>query len=320
MRRRTLLAGLAVPALLSRRAAAADLVKVAVGQRGAWDTSVCAFGDRMGFFKEAGLTLELLFTDGGAETQQAVISGGVDVGVGAGTLALLGAVARNAPLRIISSNFRGADDLFWYARTGAGIATFKDAGGKSVAWSTTGSSTNLVAVRMLQISGIATYKGVPTGSPSATLTQVLSGQIDIGYSLPPIAFPDMEAGRVVMVGRGRDVPEFADQTVRCLIATPAFADDRREQAARFLQAYHRTIGWMYSDDQALAWFGEGANATPAQAVRARTDFYPAAAMRLGRPGNLDLSMQQAIDLKRMARPLTAEQQARLIPPIWEPPA
>ncbi len=320
MKRRTLLLGLAAPALLSRRAGAADLVKVAVGQRGAWDTSVCAFGDRMGFFKDAGLTLELLFTDGGAETQQAVISGGVDVGVGAGTLALLGAVARNAPLRIISSNFRGADDLFWYAKAGSGIASFKDAAGRSVAWSTTGSSTNLVAVRMLQISGISNYKGVPTGSPAATLTQVLSGQIDIGYALPPIAFPDMEAGRVVMVGRGHDVPEFADQTVRCLIATPAFADDRREQAARFLQAYHRTIGWMYADDRALAWFQEGANATPAQALRARTDFYPATAMRLGPPGNLALSMQQAIDLKRMARPLTAEQQVRLIPPIWDPPA
>lgn len=320
MNRRTLLAGLALPALLPRPAFALDAVKVAVGQRGAWDTSVCAFGNRLGFFKDAGMALELLFTDGGAETQQAVISGGVDVGVGAGTLALLGAAARNAPLRVISSNFRGVEDLFWYAKAGAGIASFKDAGGKTVAWSTTGSSTNLVALRMLKQVGVTTAKGVPTGNPVATLTQVMSGQIDIGYSLPPVAFPDLEAGRLVMVGRGREVPEFRDQTVRCLIATPGFADDRREQAIRFLQAYHRTIGWMYADDRALAWFQEGANASPAQALRARTDFYPKAAMRLGAPGNLALSMDQAIDLKRMTRPLTAEQQARLIPNLWEPPA
>lgn len=72
MSRCLLLGGLAASALLSRRAATADPVKVAVGQRGAWHTSICAFGDRVGSFQEAGVTLELLFTDGGAETQQAI--------------------------------------------------------------------------------------------------------------------------------------------------------------------------------------------------------------------------------------------------------
>ncbi len=309
---------LAAPVLLARPARAADAVKVAVGQRGAWDTSVCAFGDRVGFFKEAGLALELLFTDGGTETQQAVTSGGVDVGVGAGMLAILGATVRNAPVRILSSNFRGASDTFWYAKAGAGIASFKDAGGKTVAFSTSGSSSNLVSTRLLQLAGVTTARGVPTGNPVATLTQVMSGQIDIGYSLPPIGFPDMEAGRLVFVGSGRDVPEFRDQTVRCLIATPGFVEQRRETAVRFLQAYDRTIAWMYSDDRALDWFAEGANATRTQAVRARTDFYPRNAMRLGPPANLELSGQQALELKRIPRALTAEQQARLLQVPWSP--
>ena len=315
---RRALGALAAPAILARPARAAEPVKVAVGQRGAWDTSVCAFGDRLGFFKEAGLELELLFTDGGTETQQAVTSGGVDAGVGAGMLAILGAAVRNAPVRILSSNFRGASDTFWYAKAGSGITSFKDAGGKTVAFSTNGSSSNLVSVRLLQLAGVTTAKGVPTGNPVATLTQVMSGQIDIGYSLPPIGFPDMEAGRLVFVGSGRDVPEFRDQTVRCLIATPGFVEQRRETAVRFLQAYNRTIDWMYGDDRALDWFAEGANATKAQAVRARAEFYPKEAMRLGPPANLDLSMQQALELKRIPRPLTAEQQARLLQVPWSP--
>ena len=318
--RRTLATLLAAPLLAPRIARAADPVKVAVGQRGAWDTSVCAFGDRLGFFKEAGLELELLFTDGGTETQQAVISGGVDAGVGAGMLAILGAAARNAPIRILSSNFRGASDTFWYAKSDSGIKSFKDAANKTVAFSTTGSSSNLVSSKLLQQAGIATAKGVPTGNPVATLTQVLSGQIDIGYSLPPIGFPDMEAGRLVFVGSGRDVPEFRDQTVRCLLASPAFVEQRRDQAIRFLQAYHRTIDWMYADDRALDWFAEGANATRPQAVRARAEFYPKEAMRIGPPANLALSMTQAIELKRLPRPLTDEQQARLIQVPWTPPA
>ncbi len=317
--RRALAGVLALP-FLSRASRAEDAVKVAVGQRGAWDTSVCAFGDRVGFFKEAGLALELLFTDGGTETQQAVISGGVDAGVGAGMLAILGAAARNAPLRILSSNFRGASDTFWYAKAGSGITSFKDAGGKTVAFSTNGSSSNLVSSRLLQLAGVTTARGVPTGNPVATLTQVMSGQIDIGYSLPPIGFPDREAGRLVYVGSGRDVPEFRDQTVRCLIATPGFVEQRREAAVRFLQAYDCTIDWMYRDDRALDWFAEGANATRAQAVRARAEFYPKEAMRLGPPANLDLSVQQALDLKRIPRPLTPDQQARLLQVPWTPPA
>ena len=91
-------------------------------------------------------------------------------------------------------------------------------------------------------------------------------------------------------------------------------------AARFLQAYHRTIEWMYADAQALDWFAEGANATRAQAERARAEFYPAEAMRLGLPGNLALSEQQTVELKRMPRPLTDEQRARLIQVPWTPPA
>ena len=188
MKRRTLLAGLlAAPAILSRparSAGAADMVKVAVGQRGAWDTSPCAFGERLGFFKDAGMALDLLYTGGGTETQQAVISGGVDCGVGAGMLAILGAAARNAPLRILSSNFRGASDTFWYAKADSGIRSWKDAGGHSYAFSTNGSSSNLVSTRLLQQAGVTTAHGVPTGDPVTTLTQVMSGQVDIGYSLP----------------------------------------------------------------------------------------------------------------------------------------
>ena len=320
MKRRAVLAGVLAAPILSRTARAADAVKVAVGQRGAWDTSPSAFGDRLGFFRDAGITLDLLYTGGGTETLQAVISGGVDCGVGAGMLALLGTAARNGPVRILSSNFRGANDTFWYARAESGIRSFKDAGGRTVAYSTTGSSSNLVSSRLLQLAGVTTARGTPTGDPITTLTQVMSGQVDIGYSLPPIGFTDMEAGRLVFVGSGREVPEFRDQTVRCLIATPAFVGERREAAARFLQAYHRTIEWMYAEPQALDWFAEGAGATRTQAERARAEFYPRDAMRLGPPGNLELSEQQTIELKRMPRPLTDEQKTRLIQVPWTPTA
>jgi ABC-type nitrate/sulfonate/bicarbonate transport system substrate-binding protein len=41
-------------------------------------------GQRAGIFKKHGLILEILYTNGGGETMQAVISGSVDLGISAG--------------------------------------------------------------------------------------------------------------------------------------------------------------------------------------------------------------------------------------------
>lgn len=78
---------LAAFALHLTPATADDLVKVAIGQRGNWDTAIPHIGEKAGFFKKHGIALELLYTSGGGETQQAVLSGSVDVGTAAGTWA-----------------------------------------------------------------------------------------------------------------------------------------------------------------------------------------------------------------------------------------
>ncbi len=91
---------------------AQDTLKLAVGQRGNWDTSVAEIGQRAGIFKKHGLALEILYTQGGGETQQAVISGSVDIGVAAGVMGVCprspkarpcGSSVRKPPARRISS-------------------------------------------------------------------------------------------------------------------------------------------------------------------------------------------------------------------------
>ena len=71
------LACIAALALVCVPAFGQDMLKLAVGQRGLWDTSISDVGQRAGIFKKHGLTLEILYTQGAGETQQAVISGGV---------------------------------------------------------------------------------------------------------------------------------------------------------------------------------------------------------------------------------------------------
>src|SRR5215467_5278335 len=90
-------------------AAAAEKLKLAIGQRGIWHGSPAELGMRAGIFPKHGLELEILYTDGAGQTMQAVISGSADIGVSVGTLGVLGAYAKGAPIRIIGAESTGED-------------------------------------------------------------------------------------------------------------------------------------------------------------------------------------------------------------------
>ena len=53
-----------------------------------------------------------------------------------------------------------------------------------MAFSSPGSSTNLILLQLIQQAKVAA-KMVATGGLPGTLTQVMSGQIDVGWSVPP---------------------------------------------------------------------------------------------------------------------------------------
>ena len=43
----------------------AETLKVAVSQRGFWDSTMVDIAEKQGFFKDAGLEIEILYTEGG---------------------------------------------------------------------------------------------------------------------------------------------------------------------------------------------------------------------------------------------------------------
>ncbi len=66
---RKLIAAVAALVVAGASAAqAAEKLKVAVSQKGFWDSSWIEFGETAGFFKEAGLEIEVFYTEGGAQT------------------------------------------------------------------------------------------------------------------------------------------------------------------------------------------------------------------------------------------------------------
>ena len=91
-------------------------MKLAVPQKGAWDTSISEWGAKQGFFKEEGVDLDITYTEGGATTEQAVISGSVDMAVATGTLGIISAYVKGAPVRIVSAEVTGVPDMYFFAR------------------------------------------------------------------------------------------------------------------------------------------------------------------------------------------------------------
>src|ERR1700741_1869838 len=178
-------------ALSAAPAAADETLKLTVGQRGNWDTSVSEIGQRVGIFKNHGLTLDIVYTQGAGETQQAVISGSVDLGIAAGGMGVLSGDWKGAPVRIISAETTGAADLYWYVKADSPIKTLKDTDGKTLAYSTNGSSTHGIVTAFMKQYDL---KAKPTamGGPAANLTAVMSGQVDVGWAAAPFGIDQLD--------------------------------------------------------------------------------------------------------------------------------
>jgi len=309
---KTMAAALAALALFSADVVQAeDTLKLAVGQRGNWDTSVSEIGQRAGIFKKHGLVLELVYTQGAGETQQAVISGSVDIGIAAGVMGVLGAFSKGAPVRVIGAETTGASDLYWYVKADSPIKTLKDTDGKTLAYSTNGSSTHgIVTAFMKQYE----LKAKPTamGGPAANLTAVMSGQVDVGWAAPPFGLDQLDRGDIRRIATGNDAAAFKGQTVRLNIANAAYLAAHKDIVARYMTAYRETVAYMYKDTGALKLYAEWLKISEANAKRTRDEFFPPPAIEPDTIVGLDTIVKDAVELKFTAAPLTKEQLAELI--------
>src|SRR5207248_10602796 len=216
---------------LNCAAVAQDKLRIAGGLAGTWENSFSELGQNAGFFKKHGLVLEIFYTQGAGGTQQAVISGSADIGTGVGTFNTFGAFAKGAPIRVIAATHTGANDLTWYVRADSPITGPRDLAGRSVAYSTAGSSTFAALQGFQRVFGL-TFKPVATGGPPSTLTQVMSGQIDVGWTSPPFALDLLRQGKIRQIMRASDVPELRNQTARFMTANADALQTRRPGLVR----------------------------------------------------------------------------------------
>ena len=308
-----LILSIATTALLGTQAALADdQIKLTIGQRGNWDTAISQLGEVAGIFKKHGLALEMLYTAGSGETLQPVIAGSVDLGLAVGTPGAIAAYSKGAPVRIIGAEATGAAD-YWYVKASSPIKTLKDLNGHSIAYSTSGSSTESVVRAFIKENGLTSAKAVSTGGAPATMTAVMTDQVDAGWASPPGGLKEIDEGKIRILARATDAAIVRGQTIRVIVANAQFLAPHKDVAARYMQAYRETIDYMYGDNpQVLKDYAAFAGVSEAMARRVREEFFPRALVEPDAIKGLDSLMVDAVALKFISAPLRKEQVADLV--------
>jgi len=292
-------------------ALAQDKVRAAVGQRGNWDTLFISQGVEAGIFKREGIEVEVTWTRGGAETLQTVITNSADLAVANGILGVIGAISKGAPVKIVSAQMTGAVDMFWYVKADSPVKSMKDMDGRTMGYSRPGSSTNLVALALSDHFRVKPNL-VSTGGIPDTRTQVMSGQVDAGWSVPHFNFDLVNEGKIRIIARGTDVPSLSDQTVRVNVASAKFLTERRDVARRFMKAYHDSIEWVYANpDQAIGFYVQFNKVAPAVA-RQTYESFPKAAVAPWPVRGLKQNLDEALQHKRLEKPLAEAEAQKLL--------
>ena len=291
-------------------AKAQDTLKIAVPQRGAWDTSVAEIGNKAGIFRKHNINVELLFTGGGAEAVGAIISGQLDIAVSIGISTVLGSFSKGAPLRIFSSETTGQPDIYWFVPSSSPIKSPADFKDKTIGYSVAGSSSHAALLAFLAQEKV-TAKPTPTGGVTPSFTAGMTGQVDVAWTTIPIGLKEQDEGRIRRIARAADVKSLQNRTVRVNMTSAQNIEKRKPVFDRFLAAYKETLDYMYSSPDAIAHFAEIAN-VPLSVAQKIPGLVPKDALSPDQIVGMDDIMAEAIATKFIAAPLTKAQISELV--------
>jgi NitT/TauT family transport system substrate-binding protein len=300
----------------SSAARADDQLKVAIGQINNWENQMPTLGQDAGIFKKHGLALDNFGTAGAGETMQPIIAGSADIGIGVGVAGVMRVFSKGAPVRVLLPAFTGTGDLYWYVKADSPLKAVTDTTDKNtIAYSTSGSSSNNIVVAFVDNLGVKA-KPVATGTPAATLTAVMSGQIDIGWGAFPIGLKEADEGKIRIIARGSDIASLDKQTVRVVIVNADLLKSRKDVVLRFVKAYRDAVDWMYSDPDAIKRYAQKVMSPEDFVRRSIPKIYPKSALQTDEMKDLDGIQRDAVKLKFLDQPLGKEQLAQLlqIPP------
>lgn len=294
-----------------------ESVRLVISTRGGWELFAPEEAQHKGYFKDEGLDVTVIYGEGGTASVQAVATGSADVIIGTGTMGVMAANAKGAPMKIIANGRRGVGEAFWYVPVASPIKKLEDLKGHTLAFSNPGSTTFLIANFMLKEHHLDGTKMVSVGGMASARTQVMSGQVDTGWSAAPMNLDLVRKGEIRIVATGDDVKGLANYSIRCSAANSDWLAKHRQTAIKFQRAFWKGMLSLYQDPHAAERFAEKWKLDVAEAKRA-AEFTPLRDVSYAPIGNLDGLEKLAIEYGMLKQPLTPEQKKKLVDIVYNP--
>jgi NitT/TauT family transport system substrate-binding protein len=260
-----------------------------------------------GFYRENNIDVDAVFTRGGGENVQAVVSGDAQIGLGTGTLAVISAFVKKAPIKIAAAEITGLD-AFWYAPGNTPIRKIEDLAAKKIAYSRPGSSTHMGALAIadqVKAKGLKAPEPVSLGGIPEVYTAVRTGQADSGWSVPPFQLDRVDKGELRVIVKGDDLTSLRDITPRVHFLNNEFAAKNPEVVRGFFRAHQKALDYMFENkaDSAKIWIRRAELKFPESAILKTWDYYSRAAMALKPIRGLQATIEDGIRNKFLTQPL-----------------
>lgn len=228
----------------SKQQAATDqpkpLKKITVGYSPAGGSSLLTFiALDQGYFKEAGIEVELLPFTSTADGLNALNSGKIDLGIGFGTAGPLTLDNNGADLVIIGGSLAGGHPIIATQEKAAQFKSIEDYRGKTVA-SPRLYTADIVFRGALAKAGIDSKKDLTIlemKNPNAVLEAVKSGKVDVGIGSTAVYAPAKEAG-LAFVGWSNDF--FPEHPCCRVVTTSKLLKEDPQRFQAFLEGIIRS--------------------------------------------------------------------------------
>lgn len=269
-----------------------------------------------GFYRDNSIDVDAVFTRGGGENVQAVVSGDAQIGLGTGTLAVISAFVKKAPIKIAAAEITGMD-AYWYVQSNTSIRKFDDLAGKKVAYSRPGASSHMAVLGIadqLKAKGLKPAEPVSLGGIPEVYTAVRTGQADAGWSVAPFYLDRVEKGELRVVVRGDEIAAMKDITARVHFTNNDFAAKNPEAVRGFFRAQQRALDYMFEhkEDTAKIWIRRAELKFPESAVLKTWEYYNRAAMSLKPIRGMQSIIEDGIKNNFLKQPLTQAELNQLI--------
>lgn len=269
-----------------------------------------------GFYKENNLDVDAVFTRGGGENVQAVVSGDAQIGLGTGTIAVVSAFVKKAPIKIAAAEITGLDAI-WYVQSNTQIRRLEDLAGKKIAYSRPGSSTHMGALAIadqVKAKGLKPPEAVSLGGIPEVYTAVRTGQADAGWSVPPFQLDRVEKNELRVVVKGDELASLKEITSRVHFFNNEFAAKNPDAVRGFFRAHSKALDYMFENkaDSAKIWIRRADLKFPESAVLKTWDFYTRQVMALKPIRGLQATIEDGIRNKFLNQPLTDAEVKALI--------